>query len=458
MLNLKESGSHSAQMADSPTVAAHTPTHAAPAPPVTSEQAVTMWLSSHERRGRDPKNEANYRRWVQAFIHDQQLEHAEAITAKAIARYLKNLTTAGSSAANINNQRTAINQFCKWCRRYEILKDNPCESIGRVQNVDAGEGNAAFSPEQAAAFVAAAMQDEAKARPTHRAIRSPVYILAWSTGLRRKELRRLRWKHVVGLGTEAPRLELTREVTKNRKISVLPLTPEAVDVLQRWRAGAAPNDYVFPTPPEPGRPSVPHDRVVKADLTAAGIPHYNEHEAPYGMHSLRKGFCTTLAESGAGEMLGAKLMRHSDPRITAKVYNKARLKPLAEAVSQVPRLTAVTTKVEPVTPKTTTAALDIPMNGRQTDTVARPANHAITTDLSNSGLSPSLALPGALRGVEGSGPSGPQKAGDLTTTPEVAGVGFEPTPAKPDSVPPVFRVVIEVVVRLQQEPGNASTR
>lgn len=151
----------------------------------------------------------------------------------------------------------------------------------------------------------------------------------------------------------------------------IPLT--RTNTLQTYRNGAAANDYVFPTPPEPGRPSVPHDRVVKADLTAAGIPHYNEHEAPYGMHSLRKGFCTTLAESGAGEMLGAKLMRHSDPRITAKVYNKARLKPLAEAVAQVPRLTAVTTKVVSVAAKTTTAALDIPMNGRQTDTVASPA-------------------------------------------------------------------------------------
>lgn len=123
MLNLRESGSHWPEMPDSPSATA-----APPAPPITSEQAVTMWLTSHERRGRDPKNEANYRRWVQAFIRDQKLEHPEAITAKAIARYLENLTTAGSSAANINNQRTAINQFCKWARRYEILRDNPCEA------------------------------------------------------------------------------------------------------------------------------------------------------------------------------------------------------------------------------------------------------------------------------------------------------------------------------------------
>lgn len=177
----------------------------------------------------------------------------------------------------------------------------------------------------------------------------------------------------------------------------------------RWRQGALPRDYVFPTPHEPGRPSVPHDRVVSSDMAAPGIPAADERGAPFGLHSVRKGFCTALAEGGASEMLAVKLMRHTDSRLTNRVYNKARRAPLREALRAVPPVTASPGQVKMQKPEPN--GLDAPMDSGHTH-AASPAD-PLTSNLSAPGLLPPLFLPDPGRS-NSPGPSGSQP-GNLTT-------------------------------------------
>lgn len=403
------------------------------------DAALTQWLASRERHHYDPKSERQNRRWVAACYAHAGLTDAAALKTAHIEAYLSTI----ANGVTANNHLGAISQFCKWARRAELLSDNPAKSIDRVR-AEKGDGNAAFSPEQVTRLIAAAWADEARPDPKHRAIRSPVYVLAWYTGLRKKELRRLRWEHVVGLDTADPRLELDPTVTKNRKHAAIPLTPEAVEELARWRQGALPRDYVFPTPHEPGRPSVPHDRVVSSDMAAAGIPAADERGSPFGLHSVRKGFCTALAEGGASEMLAVKLMRHTDSRLTNRVYNKARRAPLREALRAVPTVTASPGQVKLHKPEPD--GLDRPMDSGHTH-AASPAD-PLTSNLSAPGLLPPLFLPDSGRS-NSPGPSGSQPGNLTTDRAGIAGAGFEPASANSGSRDHLFQVIALLNRQLQ---------
>src|SRR5262245_29369716 len=43
----------------------------------------------------------------------------------------------------------------------------------------------------------------------------------------------------------------------------------------------------------------------------------------FGMHTLRRSFCSNLAAAGVPLQIAQRLMRHSDPKLTAVVYTNA---------------------------------------------------------------------------------------------------------------------------------------
>jgi hypothetical protein len=152
--------------------------------------------------------------------------------------------------------------------------------------------------------------------------RSLLYRLAYSTGLRRGELEKLRWSDLKLDST--PQMVIVRAPNaKARKVQEIPLTSWMVPLLQEARKGNEPNDWVFHRP-------FPHSRVFGEDIELAGIGPVDGQKAVF--HSLRHSFVTHLAANGINEAQLFKLARHSDPRITNKVYTHARMLPLAEAV------------------------------------------------------------------------------------------------------------------------------
>ena len=81
----------------------------------------------------------------------------------------------------------------------------------------------------------------------------------------------------------------------------------------------------------------------RSDLEAAGIPYVVE--GPDGpafadFHSLRHSYIALLDRSGATLKEAMQLARHSDPKLTMRIYGKLRRHDLAGAADRLPSLDA----------------------------------------------------------------------------------------------------------------------
>ena len=71
----------------------------------------------------------------------------------------------------------------------------------------------------------------------------------------------------------------------------------------------------------------------RRDLAKAGIPYLDEQGRRVDFHSLRLTFGTNLVLSGAHPRVVQELMRHSDIRLTMKLYTDVSKLPMREAVA-----------------------------------------------------------------------------------------------------------------------------
>jgi integrase len=176
------------------------------------------------------------------------------------------------------------------------------------------------------------------AAPPYRAL---VYYAAAFTGLRRKELSRLTWQDV-GEGW----LRLNASVTKNKKRRGRhPIPAELSALLSNLRAGcvsmvdlrgrrctayrsagSALEDAVFVC--------IPGTETLRRDLRAAEIV-YETPDGVLDFHSLRSAFASLLEFHKVGLSTAQKLLRHSDPRLTANVYQGLDYDELAGALDAV---------------------------------------------------------------------------------------------------------------------------
>ena len=156
------------------------------------------------------------------------------------------------------------------------------------------------------------------------------YLLALHTGLRRGEMNALRWSHL-HLDAPNPFYSLPAGSSKNRKEQPRPLHPELVAELQTVKADGkvTPEAMVFPE-------RVPVMKVIHQDFKAAGIHHVDERGHKVDFHALRMTFITRLQRAGVSPREAMELARHSDMRLTMKVYTDVAQLPLAASIRQLP--------------------------------------------------------------------------------------------------------------------------
>ena len=153
------------------------------------------------------------------------------------------------------------------------------------------------------------------------------YLTAALTGIRHGELEELRWGDI-NLTGEKPSVTVRATVSKNHKPACLPLHPALVEALQQFRpAGAAAGDLVF-------KGLVPRSKLFNTHLKAAQIEKIDSQGRVVDFHSLRHTFCTNLHRAGVSQREAMELMRHNDPRLTAKTYTDASLLQLGSAVEK----------------------------------------------------------------------------------------------------------------------------
>jgi integrase len=292
-------------------------------------------------------------RYLKKLATDLSWHRLVDLDRSAVDRWLTTELRSGRSARSVNAFREAALAFCNWLVRSNRLGVNPLAGLPRAnQEADRRHIRRAFTPDELDALVRAAKERpvrdyELSRRGKNRGLRtkrlSPVmraqlerlglarsliYRVLATTGLRRGELARLK---VGDLELTGPRpcVRLRAATTKNRRNDIVPLRDDVRDELRSWTAGRRPDELVF---------CVRGDfiRVLDADLQMAGIKKEDERGRILDVHSLRLTFGTWLARAGVPLTTAQKLMRHSDPKLTANVYCDVSLLDLHGAVSALP--------------------------------------------------------------------------------------------------------------------------
>lgn len=223
-----------------------------------------------------------------------------------------------------NDYLAAARQFVDWLVDLNVVELNPLRSVKPLRT--AGKQSRPRRP-----LTGAEAERLIAATPCPR--RRTLYLLAMTTGGRLGELTALRWADL-DLDGERPGVVFRASTTKNSKASRIPLPAWAAAEVRAFRpAGVNPADRVFPQ-------SVSHHSF-DADLDRAGIAKQDDLGRAVSFHSLRHTYNQLLQESGVSLRHAQRLMRHSDPKLTANTYLDADRLDVDASLANFPQLSSV---------------------------------------------------------------------------------------------------------------------
>jgi integrase len=161
--------------------------------------------------------------------------------------------------------------------------------------------------------------------------RGIIYFTAARSGLRQEELRQLTWGDL-HLDSAAPFVTVRACTAKNKTDEDVPLVPEIVEALKAFRpAGFVIDGLVFPR-------GIPRASRLKVDAGRNGIQYRDESGRYADFHALRYTWATFLQRNDIPQRFAMKLMRHSDIKLTAKVYTDETRLPIYDSIKGLPRL------------------------------------------------------------------------------------------------------------------------
>lgn len=220
---------------------------------------------------------------------------------------------------SLNEYLAFANGLFNWMVKHDRIQVNPLRQVGKVE-VRGKERR-----------VRRALTDSEVTRLLSIAgPRKPVYLLALITGLRKDELAHLHWSDI---HLEAVRSFLTvrASISKNHKSATILLRDDVAQELRKLRTAddATDDDLVFRVMPTIYR--------YKHDLARACIAYKDSQGRQADFHALRHTFATNLARAGINPRVCMELMRHSDMKLTTKVYTDTTLLATDDAVEALPR-------------------------------------------------------------------------------------------------------------------------
>jgi integrase len=251
--------------------------------------------------------------YVGTLMKDCKWEYFKDINAEAFQNWRQ---LQKKSPKTLNEYLVAVRAFLKWAQRLGYITRNPLEKVEllRIQGRQK-RARRAYTPEEIQRLLAVDGR------------RVPIYLLAALTGIRRGEIKKLRWADV-DLDGATPKITVPADISKNHYEDALPLHPDLVAALNKIKpALCEPERLIF-------KGMFPGYIQFYADLKAAGIDWEDRGEGRLDFHSFRVTYCTQLAPGTPSERVRMALMRHRDPKQTAKTYTDARMLPLKEAVEK----------------------------------------------------------------------------------------------------------------------------
>jgi integrase len=291
------------------------PTHEAPQG---LDQRVDSFIADLEARGNVPRYIGDVDRQVRTLIKECEWLSPQDISAMSFESWRARVK---KSPKTSNEYLGALKNFVYWLRRHGVLAANPLEGVEKVKT-------AGREVRRRRAFT----DDEMQRLLGVADWRAPMYLTAIFTGLRRGELEALVWGDL-HLDVVPPFIAVRASTSKNRRQATLPLHRDAVAALVAVRpAGVDDGALVF-------RP-LHRMREFKKDLAAAGIEYCDSQGRYLDFHSFRHTTNTLMARNGVGERIRMEVMRHSDARLTNRVYVDSAQLPTAAAMDSLPSIMA----------------------------------------------------------------------------------------------------------------------
>ena len=281
-------------------------------PPKATRDAAQRKLTEHlqdflgdlRRRGKSEKYLANIEFRVGKLIGDCGWNFAKDVTADSFQAWLRVNQQLKDKTAN--DYLEAARCFFNWLLRLGRTVANPLLSIEKVK-----------SKEGRAVEIRALSDDEMLRLLAVAGERKPIYLMAVHTGLRSSELAALNWGDLQ-LDAVTPFVKVRACTTKNGKSADMRLLPELADELRKLKGSED-----LETKPVFRR--IPRIERFRRDLIKAGIAPSDAAGRKAVFHSLRHTFGTNLARGGVASRVAMSLMRHSDRRLTDKIYTDENL-------------------------------------------------------------------------------------------------------------------------------------
>lgn len=269
-------------------------------------------------------------------VRDYIAHSRGALTRQAGRTWLAALNVKGSRKTAANKM-SALRQWGEYLEQEGHLERNPWLGLMVARGFRA-PGWAPFTLEDVRKLIIVAEERESRCkRGTNTGpLASTWYALLALTGLRYSECRALKWDHVdLSAGT------LTVRSDKARRADTIPLATEAIAALRLWRSYCAGRRWSRGDAPKRQKsgfifPQAPSHHTLRQDMIDAGIEKSAENKGEW--HRFRKTAIAERAAQGASVRDLYHFARHSDPKTTLEVYDRATVSQLRPVADLMPRL------------------------------------------------------------------------------------------------------------------------
>jgi len=258
---------------------------------------------------------------IQSLFQESGIDSVENLRRETVEHWIADeLQKKTRSMRTINAYLISVKSFVQYLVDIELLPGNPLKSIKKLnQELDRRKIRRAMTADEVERLLQAAATQE----------RVLIYRLLLGTGLRSTELSLLTPSQI---DFERCRLRIEAKKTKNKRADVLPMRSDLVQSVKEWidTHGTQPQERIF------------HHNThtfccsFYKDLQAAGIDRNDADGRSLDVHSLRKTFGTMLAAAGVPLTTVQRLMRHSTPLLTAKLYIDVEPGDMMQALDKLP--------------------------------------------------------------------------------------------------------------------------
>ena len=266
-----------------------------------------------------------------------EIDSVTKIRRETVERWIANeVKSKIRSARTINTYIATVKSFVQYLTDTDVFPSHPLKSIRKLnEELDQRKIRRALTQEEIDRLLSATATSGATRRVGSPDERVLIYRLLLGTGLRSTELSLLTPSQI---DFEHCQIRIEAAKTKNKRSDILPLHPDLVQSLkERIKAtGIKPHERFFHHDNEMIR------RTFYADLENAGIERIGSDGRCIDVHSLRKTFGTLLAKAGVPLTTVQRLMRHSTPLLTAKLYIDVDPVDMMQALNQLSIFSPVT--------------------------------------------------------------------------------------------------------------------